>query len=279
MDSVPPPPHGKLGIVLPWSSPFMFSLTVDSLLNLRHPHGIELRHFRSSGWCPAARHINGCAAAMRWGADLILILGTDQVYDEDLLCRLVARWKEGYEVVSALVPARGFVGWQQMQPFQPMAWRLKANAPGDLTYRVFGGQHDTPDLLEAIDPKAGNMQRIHFIGSGVLLFHRDHLLALKRPWFSEMVDPLSYNRLANMDCRFVWRLHHEAHAQVWVDTTIKVKHLHVFPIDETYSARFADWAEPGQGDPTICRYAAPHDGPTNGAGASAESAADEQVRV
>jgi hypothetical protein len=46
----------------------------------------------------------------------------------------------------------------------------------------------------------------------------------------------------------------EAFASCWVDTTIQVKHLHIFSIDESFPARFADWATPGQGDTTICRY-------------------------
>ena len=43
--------------------------------------------------------------------------------------------------------------------------------------------------------------------------------------------------------------------EAWVDTTIEVKHLHTFKIDETFSDRFSDWSEPGKGEPGLCRYA------------------------
>ena len=65
-----------------------------------------------------------------------------------------------------------------------------------------------------------------------------------------------------MDTRFSWRLQWEAGATLWVDTSITVKHLHIFAIDDTFSERFADWAVPHPGvDLDICQYlptAMPH---------------------
>lgn len=110
-------------------------------------------------------------------------------------------------------------------------------------------------MIEVLDPAAGEMQDCDFIGSGVLMFPTDVLLSLKQPWFFETVDPSNMQRLANMDCTFVWRLKAEVHCQVYVDTTIKVKHAHVFNVDETYQHRFEDWKANGVGDPNICRYA------------------------
>jgi len=240
----------KLGVCYPWSSPFTFTAFTESALNLRHPEGCEVRFFRGLGWCPAKRHIDMCEKALAWGADLICIIGTDQTYEDDLLCRLVGRFNSGYEVVSALVPARGFVGWQPMKPFQPMAWRFKPRTDG----REYRGLFDSADMMETVHREDGGMQRINFIGSGVLMFHRDHLLSLKHPWFYEKVDPETMTRLACMDTVFVWRLQSEAFATVWLDTTIIVKHAHVFQIDDSFQHRFEDWAEPGMGDATICAY-------------------------
>jgi hypothetical protein len=50
------------------------------------------------------------------------------------------------------------------------------------------------------------------------------------------------------------RLTRETGAKAWVDTTIRVKHCHVFGIDETFSERFADWSHPGVGEDAICLY-------------------------
>lgn len=241
--------HRKLAVCWIWGSPFVWTASVDSMLGLRHPAGVTVAFFRGTGWGPAKRHIDACDKAMAWGADYILILGADQVYEPDLLERLMARVDEGYEVVSALVPTRGYLGYQDMKPFQRMAWRLKSNGTNPIAW----GQ----SALEAIDPAAGDMQRIDFIGSGVILFRREHLETLTRPWFFEQIDHATQRRTACMDTRFCFRLKSEAYAQVWVDTTINVRHIHAFEIDPSYSDRFADWMTPGAGAPDICRYDAP----------------------
>lgn len=245
----------KLAVGYPWSSPFMFTSFVDAALNMRHPEGCEVRYFRGKGWCPARRHLDVCEQALQWGADLILIIGSDQVHPDDMLCRLVDRYQEGCDVITAMVPARGYVGWQEMRPFQPMAWRLKHDANGNRCVMPRDGIHIDADMMECVEVSDGDLQECDFIGSGVLLFPADVLRGLRQPWFFESVDPTNMQRLANMDCNFVWRLKAEAHVRVWVDTTIKVKHSHVFDVDETYQNRFEDWKVKGIGDANICRYA------------------------
>jgi hypothetical protein len=258
----------RLAVGTPWASPFVWTRWADAMLNLERPGAIrnalgqlepsEVRFFRGVGWCPARRHASICEKALEWGADLICIVGADQIHPEDMLPRLVARWNEGYEVIAALVPARGFVGWQEMLPFQRMAWRLKtAGAAPSVSLETLNAANGVPAAVDVVDPAAGDVQPINFIGSGVLMFHRDHLLALPKPWFSETFNPETMERLASMDTTFVWRLQTEAGAQVWVDTTIKVRHLHAFEIDETYPERFKDWTQPGAGDPTICVHQRP----------------------
>ena len=80
------------------------------MLKLRHPEGVEVDFFQGRGWSPACRHNHAVEQGMAWGADHLVILGADQVYEPDLLERLMARRREGYEVVAALVPTRGGEG-------------------------------------------------------------------------------------------------------------------------------------------------------------------------
>lgn len=249
----------RLAVVYPWASPFIWTACVDSMLNLRHPANTEVKYFRGAGWCSASRHLRGCRAAVEWGADYIVIVGSDQIYEPDMLERLMARVDEGYDVVAAMVPARCFVGWQEMRPFQPMAWRFKNTQQlGSLATRPYRGMMVDRDLVEVVEPDPDEpMQQIHFIGSGVLLFPVDCLLALKDPWFSETFNPITYDRLASMDTRFVWRLQWEAFADVWLDTSIEVKHIHPFEIDRTFQDRFMDWSERGVGPVDICNYLPP----------------------
>jgi hypothetical protein len=248
----------KLAVGYPWSSPFMFTDFVDATLNLERPEGFEVKFFRGKGWCPAKRHIDLCEQALEWGANLICIIGSDQVHPPDMLVRLIERWKEGYEIIACLIPCRGFVSWQDMKPFQPMAWRFKTNDElGDTKYRSYTGMGTSSHLLHVINRDDGDekgMTRCTFVGSGVIMFEKDHLLALEKPWFFETIDKQDQSRVACMDTKFAWRLQEEAGATIWVDTTIMVEHLHVFKIDDTYSERFSDWAEEGKGDKTICNF-------------------------
>jgi hypothetical protein len=238
----------KLGVFWPWDSPFTFTGFTENILNLERPSGVEVRFFRAVGWCSARRHTDGYEKALAWGADLILCLGSDQTYPEDLLPRLLARFEEtDGGVITALVPFRGFVKGQKMKPFQPLAWKLV----GDGT-RQFRGIDLDGDMTRQIDPGDGDLQRAHIIGTGVLLVHRDKVLAVKRPWFYDQVNKETLHLVSDMDAKFIWRLQTEAHAQVWVDTTINVKHLHVFPIDDTFQDRFEDWGEQ-PGDTTVCQ--------------------------
>jgi len=254
----------KLAVGFPWSSPFIWTDFVDGNMNLERPDGVSVRFFRGSGWCPARRHIHICEQALEWGADAICIIGSDQMHPEDMLVRLVDRYNQGHEVVSAMVPSRGYFAWQQMKPFQPMAWRFASKSfagkgngtlKQDTKIREYRNLAKDGDMMEVIIPEEGkDMERCNFIGSGVLMFHVDHLLALEKPWFKETINPHDMQRLASMDTTFVWRLQMEAHATVWIDTTIKVKHVHSFQIDETYQDRFGDWAKQGEGDPSVCRF-------------------------
>ena len=239
----------KLAVCWIWQSPFVWTKSVDSMLRLRRPNGYDVEFFRGGGWGPAKRHINACELAVEWGADRIVILGADQVYEPDLLERLVARREAGHEVVAALVPTRGYLAWENMKPFQPMAWKLKSNG-----LEKIGWDRSS---LQQIDPANGEMQRIDFIGSGCIMFDTDHLLALKKPWFFEKIDHETQNRIACMDTTFCYRLREEAYAQVWCDTTIKIKHIHDMEVDDTFQNRFMDWVEPSVGDPAICRHEQP----------------------
>lgn len=240
----------KLAVGYPWASPFIYSAAAENMVNLERPG--ETRFFRGMGWCSAKRHLDICEKAIAWGADLICIIGSDQIHPEDMLPRLVARFEQGYEVIGALVPARGYFEHQDMKPFQPMAWRFKKSNQIE-PIREFRGLARDPDMIEIVHRADGDVQSVNFMGSGVIMFHRDHLLALRKPWFYETVDQETQTRIACMDTKFCWRLQSEAHAKVWVDTTIMVKHLHVFEIDDTYQERFADWGQAG-GDPDICDY-------------------------
>ena len=234
----------KLAVTSAWSTPFAWTKYMENvgkmLCRFDRP-GWTADYFLGKGIDPAGRHVSCCLQALEWGADAILHIGPDQVHPLDMLNRLVARFEQtGGDVITALVPSRGYIEWHDMEPFQPLAWRLRVDGVRELR----GFEHDR-DMYELIDPADGDFQRVDVIGSGVMLFHRDALLALTPPWFWYACDPRTMQRVADMDTRFIWRLRTEAGCRVWVDTTIEVKHLHTFEIDGSFQHRFRDWKAGG----------------------------------
>jgi hypothetical protein len=240
----------KMFVGYVWTSPFVFTKFVDSLIALERPEGWDVKIVRGDGWSPARRHTHVVEQGLAWGADVIGIIGSDQVYDPDLLCRLAKRFEDGYTAVAAMVPSRGYIPSQKMLPFQPLAWRWKSPeemgiSPQELRARTFRSLKEDGDMVHVVTRADGEMVPVDFIGSGVLFFHKDHVLAMQQPWFYESVNTATQARLASQDTRFVWRLKTEGGARLHVDTTIVVKHLHIFEIDDTFSERFQDWAVPG----------------------------------
>ena len=253
----------RFACCVPWNSPFVFLKFARLALNLEPPSGWRVKWFFGNGSMPAERHVDACEQALAWNADLLCILGADQEYqDEDMLCRLLARWEEvgGHGIVAALVPMRGYVDWNEgSKPFQPQAWRLES------THEIVDGKvivHETRHLIRRED---GPFQRAHLIGSGVTLFHREVILGLRQPWFFERVDPLTMRRIADQDSYALYRMQVETHTPLYVDTTIRVAHDHVMSIDDSFQERFANWADPTTPgiDRSICRFRAELPGMTS----------------
>lgn len=237
----------KLAIGYPWSSPFIWTKFHENVMNLERPEGLPIRWFRGNGWCPARRHIHICEQAIKWDASHILILGSDQIYPENLLPRLIKRHEiDGCEVITAMVPTRGLVPWVPMRPFQPVAYRFK----NGMDAGRYAGWEECQDMVEIIDSNSANeLERVDFIGSGCIMFPVDDLLTIPKPWFGETFIQEDMRRRASMDTRFMWELKKHAGAQAWVDTTIKIGHINDMIIDDSYQHRFTreDWKEEGYG--------------------------------
>jgi len=235
----------KLAVGWPWSVPFVWTKFVDAAFNVRDPKDVEVKWIRGIGWSPARRRIDLVEKALAWGADLIMFFDADQIPEPDILERLYARVLEGYLPISAMVPTRELVQRNVgAKLFQPLAWRwapTKLDENGRPILRQFRSQKEDPDMVELVK-QDGSMQQVHMIGAGCIMFHRDHILALKKPWFFETFNKETYQREATMDTRFAWRLNIEASAPLWCDTSIKIKHLHDMEIDSSFQYRFNETA-------------------------------------
>lgn len=196
----------------------MFTSFADGALAMEVPHGWDLKWIRGVGWCPSRMHNDMFEKALEWGADMICVIGSDQVHPSGMFDHLLELQKGGHEVISALVPTRE--SFDGHEAYQRMAWKREGGLP------------------VLIDPDAADVQQINFIGSGVLMFPAELLGKMSKPWLTETITPDNYQREGDCDVRFVWRLQSEAKAKVWVDTTIDVKHSTVVDIDQPFCEKF-----------------------------------------
>ena len=227
----------KLAVCYPGDMSSVFMAAFQSIVNIEAPVGYEVKWFRGVGWCQARRRTDACEKALAWGADLICQLDVDQVYEPDILKRLIARHDEGYRVIAAMVPGRQFVKASKMQPFQKLAWRSTEDGKS----------------FEPVTKADGEVVRCEFPTSACVLFPAQVLRDMQRPWYSFGYDPKTWRIKTGEDGSFFVRLARMG-VPAYVDTTLEVGHCHVFNIDESFPERFADWAEDGAGEPEICRY-------------------------
>jgi hypothetical protein len=139
-------------------------------------------------------------------------------------------------MIAAMVPMRGYVQSSRMKPFQRLAWKIKNRE------------------FVPVDVADGVLQRCEFPTSAAILFCADDLKRLSKPWYFFTYKPENWEQIHGEDGNFAVRMQRELGVDAWVDTTIVVKHLHPFAIDDTFSERFADWVNPGVGEDAICGY-------------------------
>lgn len=224
----------KLAVCYPGDMPFVFTEAAESLFNIEKPDGFEVRWFRGMGWCQARRRIHAAEKALAWGAELIACLDIDQIYEPDILRRLVSRIEEGYEMVAAMVPMRGYVALSKMRPFQPLAWTMRG------------------DTWVPVERSDGEMVQCDFPTSATLIFRSSDLRKMRKPWYYSTYDAENMKMVHGEDGTFAVRMQRDAGIKAWVDTTIQVKHIGVFQIDDTFQERFSDWADAGSGPESLC---------------------------
>lgn len=227
----------KLAVCYPGDMATVYVSPFHSMVNIATPPDCEVRWFRGKGWCQARRRTHACEQAIEWGAELIAQLDIDQTYDPDVLCRLVARFDQGYRIIAAMVPMRGYIEESKLPPFARLAWRS-----------TNGGQD-----FEPVDASEGEVVEVDFPTSACALFAVEDLKKLPQPWYFFEYDTKTYRLVKGEDGLFFIRMKKHAGVLSYVDTTIRVRHAHVFEIDETFPRRFADWAD-GDGDPTMCAF-------------------------
>ena len=215
-----------------WNSPFTYTESAHSVKNLLRPERTDIKFFRGRGWCAARGHNDALEQCLAWGADVLLSVGHDQIYDEDFILRMLQRFREAGSrgIVHALVPFRGFEKRNKdMKPFQPPCWRVD----GDLN--TWKGIVREPDRLHVVTRADGDFVRCHMLGSGAMIFSRTLIEKMKKPWFWEIIsDKEGFNSPHNGDVEFTVRAQREMGVEMWVDTTIKIKHSTVFNIDDTW---------------------------------------------
>ena len=223
----------KIAVCTAWGSPFTWTTPAYNMANWKRPDGIDVRFFPGYGRDPAARHSWGVNSAIKWGATHIMFFGADQVCDGDILVKFVKHLEDGWSMVTGITPARGFIdirGDGNAVPFPMVAWKWKEGAERRMSVKS----------LEPIEKSDGPYQECAIVGSGAIIFPVELIQALKKPWFREMDADDDGFRQAAMDTTWCYRMVTEAGGRMLCDLTVRIRHLDIFPIDETFSERFAD---------------------------------------
>jgi hypothetical protein len=133
-----------------------------------------------------------------------------------------------------MIPSRGVVGFDGT-PFKAMSYKISGNMPA--VDPILNMPPASVKVLSYDDEP----QESHICGTGDIMMKAEILDGLERPYFEEEVkrDGM-YGRHAVQDSRFVFRCTVESGAKLFCDTGIRMKHLDVFAIDETYSERFKE---------------------------------------
>jgi hypothetical protein len=223
----------KIGIIIPWDSPFIWTAPAFNMMNWERPEGCEVKFIMGAGWCPAARHNDGVAKAQDWGADLIAFNGGDHLCPKDILIRMKARIDEGWDMVHVMVPSRGIVG-HSGQPFQSISYKVVGPVTSNF---ITNCPRDSIKIITWDDEP----QQTHICGTGNIMMKAEILGGLQKPYFEEHIkkDNL-YGREAVQDSQFVSRCTIDSGAKMFCDTSIKLVHLDVFGIDDTFNDRFKD---------------------------------------
>ena len=224
----------KLAVIVPYDSPSMLTVAAFNMLNWKRPDDCEVKFIMGSGWCPAARHNDGVEKARAWGAGLILFNGADHLCSFDIIERMISRINEGWDIVQAVIPSRGICGLTQI-PFDTTSYRVIGPMPKE------NPLINTPIESIKIIHGADEPQETHISGTGNIMMKADIFDGLQKPYFFEyIVNDEKYSRIPMMDSNFVYRCTKGAGAKMFCDTGIKLRHLDLFAIDETYQERFKD---------------------------------------
>lgn len=244
----------KIGVVLPWDSPFIWRHSMENMLNWNKPPDTETNFFFGKGWCAAARHNHGVEKALEWGADLIVFAGSDHIVERDYIVKLYGNvFDDGWDMATGIISSRGafvreggvFTYWafKGMDiPYPPSEHGGEHGVmPGKLPGFAYDHITTIPRFWQRVGKDAPS-QEIQCVGTGTLAVKKEVFSALERPWFAEQLlkDNANFGRHATNDTAFVARAVFDHGFRLWLNTDIDARHLEIFPIDPTYEERFED---------------------------------------
>lgn len=181
----------KLGIGIPLSFPMVPGAFFDSFLAMDKPPFYYLRS--SNGPVDAMRN-NLIREAMSVGCTHIIMMDTDQIYQQDTISRLMGHKKQ---IVACLV-------YRRYPPFDPLMLR------GELTkYQVI--TEWTPGELVEVDAT----------GTGCIMYEMSVFRNMPPPWFHFRT---SASGPVGEDIGFCWDLRRAGY-QIYVDTGCVAGHL------------------------------------------------------
>ena len=207
----------KLLCVIPWNSPFLWAKSVSGFLNLLFPPTMSIGWYLASGWCSARRKTVGVEMAIQSEADFIWFLDADQVVEQETFLKLWDHVIAGRNPIGTMQPCRGyFPQFEGSKPFQPMCW----------------DEHGKPFTPE-------KLQTVMYGSLNCFIIATDTFKRLERPWFQERFDETTMARQSSLDQHFTKKLW-DAGMPLWVDPSIRPKHMDAMELDWSFQNRFDD---------------------------------------
>lgn len=198
----------SLGIGVPNTWTHVYSAFFDSFIQLERP---DFKYLPAKNGPIDQLRNRIVEQALMQGCSHLWMIDTDQEYPKDALTKMLSH---NLPVVHALVPRR-------YPPFDNLMMK------GELNHFTSAGGYTDGSLVE-----------VDACGTGCVLYNVQVFKKIRPPWFEFKANPdKEKGGVVGEDIGFCLKLK-KAGYKIYVDTSVKVKHLTTFSVDEAFSTLY-----------------------------------------
>jgi hypothetical protein len=217
----------KIGIVVPTNRDHTMTAFWHRLCQIQafaFRQGYDTQVFIGNGYIPAEMHDDGIAQALNWGAEAVLIVGTDELHPENII-----PWFDS-QPADILVP----VIYQRTGHFDSCLYRT-------VEFEENGEKVNTPaGLTDVPENEKEPLFEVEAAGSGGMFVRKEVFAKLPIPWFRDLFDmkdkrPFS-RRVFGHDIVFCIAAR-SAGFRIYADLRVRSKHMTIMAVDDAFKRR------------------------------------------